>query len=97
MGTAEVQVRGFDPTGKPVSEGFLAPDKEDAIGCYDSVVAKRAALVDPAPFESVDGRYVAEETIFLPLSDDDLNVNKIMVFAACRDVADPTAKVRLDL
>lgn len=97
MGTAEVQVRGFDPTGKSVLEGFLAPDVDDALGCYDKVVAVRKALVDPVPFRTADGRYVAEETIFLPLSDDGLNVCKILVFSACRDVNDPTATVRLDL
>lgn len=97
MGTAEVEVRGFDATGKSVLEGFLAPDKDDAIGCYDEVVATRAALVDPVPFRAADGRYVAEATIFLPLSDDGWTVNKVMVFAACRDADDPTATVRLSL
>ena len=94
MGTAEVEVRGFDPTGKSVLEGFLAPDKDDALGCYDKVVATRAALVDPIPFRAVNRRYVTEETIFLPLSDDGLSVNKIMVFAACRRAEDVTLEAR---
>lgn len=97
MGTAEVQVRGFDPTGKSVIEGFLAPDVDDALGCYDNVVAARAPLVDPVPFIAVDGRYVSEETIFLPLSEDGNSVNKIMVFCACRDIDDPAAIIRLVL
>ena len=63
MGTAEVQVRGFDPTGKSVMEGFLAPNEEDVLGCYDHVVSTGAPLVDPVPFRPVDDRYVAEETI----------------------------------
>jgi hypothetical protein len=81
MGTAEVQVHGFDPTGKSVLQGFLAPDVDDALGCYDKVVAMRSPLVDPVPFQAADGRYVSEETIFLPLSEDGVNVNRIMVFA----------------
>lgn len=97
MGTAEVQVRGFDPTGSSVVERFLAPDVDDALGCYDRVVATRKALVDPVPFWAADGRYVSEETIFLPLSDDGLNVCKIMVFSAWRDAGDPTATIRLEL
>lgn len=72
-------------------EGFLAPTKEDALGCYDRVVATREALVDPVAFKAIDGRYVTEETIFLPLSDDGVNVNMILVFAACREVYDPPA------
>lgn len=97
MGTAEVQVRGFDPTGKSVLEGFLAPDVDDALGCYDKVVSMRTPLVDPIPFRAADGRYVSEETIFLPLSEDGVNVNKIMVFCACRDIDNPAATVRLEL
>jgi hypothetical protein len=97
MGTAEVQVRGFDPTGKSVLEGFLAPDVADALGCYDKVVTMRAPLVDPVPFEAADGRYVSEETIFLPLSEDGVNVSKIMVFCACREIDNPAATVRLEL
>jgi hypothetical protein len=97
MGTAEVQVRGFDPTGKSVLEGFLAPDVGDALGCYDKVVAMRSPLVDPVPFQAADGRYVSEETIFLPLSEDGVNVNKIMVFSASRNIDNPAATVELDL
>lgn len=97
VGTGEVEARGFDPTGQSVMEGFLAPNKEDALGCYDRVVATQAALVDPVAFKAIDGRYVTEETIFLPLSDDGANVNKILVFAACREVYDPPAKLRSEI
>lgn len=92
VGTAEVEVRGFDPTGRSVMEGFLAPDKEDALGCYDRVVSTRTPLVDPVPFKAVGGRYVTEETVFLPLSDDGVVVNKILVFAACREIHEPPAR-----
>ncbi|WP_119303632.1 PAS domain-containing protein [Dongia deserti] len=91
VGTGEVEARGFDPTGKSVMDGFLAPSKEDAVGCYDRVVAMREPLVDPVAFKAIDGRYVTEETIFLPLSDDGVTVNKILVFAACREVHEPPA------
>jgi hypothetical protein len=93
VGTGEVEARGFDPTGQSVMKGFLAPNKEDALGCYDRVVATRAALTDPVAFKAIDGRYVTEETIFLPLSDDGTSVNKILVFAACREVYDPPASL----
>lgn len=97
VGTADVQVRGHDPTGKSVIEGFYGPDVEDALGCYDKVVATRAPLLDPVPFMATNGRYSTEETIFLPLSDDGINVNMILVFFAFKDALDPSILVKLDL
>jgi len=97
VGTADVQVRGHDPTGKSVIEGFFGPDVDDALSCYNKVVATRAPLLDPEPFIATNGRYATEETIFLPLSDDGIKVNKILVFFAFKDVLDPNAPVRLDL
>lgn len=97
VGTADVQVRGLDPTGKSVLEGFFGPSVEDALGCYDRVVATRAPVHDPVPFTASNGRYATEETVFMPLSDDGVTVNKIIVFFAFRDVFDPDAAVKLDL
>ena len=90
VGTADVEVRGRDPTGKSVLDGFFAPCAEDALACYDRVVATRALFLDPTPFIAPSGRYVTEETIFLPLSDDGINVNKILVFSHTHDVDRPT-------
>ena len=86
VGTGDVEVRGQDPTGKSVLEGFFAPSAEDALACYDRVVSTRAPFLDPEPFVAPDGRYMTEETIFLPLSDDGINVNKILVFSHTRDL-----------
>ena len=86
VGTGEVEVRGNDPTGKSVLDGFFAPSAEDALACYDRVVSTRAPLLDPVPFTAPSGRYVTEETIFLPLSEDSVTVNKILVFSYSRDV-----------
>jgi len=97
VGTAEVQVRGHDPTGKSVIEGFFGPSLEDALSCYDRVVATRAPVLDPVPYTATTGRYSTEETMFLPLSEDGINVSKIIVFFAFVDVLDPGAVVQLDL
>jgi hypothetical protein len=81
VGTGEVEVRGNDPTGKSVLEGFFGPSAEDALACYDRVVSTRAPFLDPMPFTSKDGKYVNVETLFLPLSEDGMNVSKILVFS----------------
>jgi hypothetical protein len=86
VGTADAEVRGYDPTGKSVFEGFFGPSVEVVLGNYDPVVASRAPFIDPRHFFASTGRYVTEETIFLPLSDDGETVNKILVFSQSRDM-----------
>jgi hypothetical protein len=81
VGTGEVEVRGNDPTGESVKNGFFGPSADNALACYDRVVATRAPLLDAEPFTSQGGRYVTLETLFLPLSDDGISVNKILVFS----------------
>jgi hypothetical protein len=44
------------------------------------VVSTKAPLLDPEPFMAPNGRYVTEETLFLPLSSDGINVNMVLVF-----------------
>ena len=85
VGTGDVEVRGNDPTGMSVQEGFIGPSAVDAISCYDRVVTTRAPFLDPTPFTAPNGRYVTEETLFLPLSDDGEIVNKVIVFSYSRD------------
>jgi hypothetical protein len=97
VGTAEVQVRGYDPTGKSVIEAFFGPSLDDALGCYDRVVTTKAPVLDPVPYTATTGRYSTEETMFLPLSEDGVNVNKVLVFFAFLDVLDPGAVVKLEL
>jgi hypothetical protein len=86
VGTADVEVRGQDPTGKSVIEGFFGPNLDDVLASYDRVVASRAPHIDPQHFFATSGRYVTEETIFLPLSDDGENVNMVLVFSCSRDL-----------
>jgi hypothetical protein len=86
VGTGDVEVRGNDPTGKSVLEGYFGPSAEDALRCYNKVVETRAPFLDPTPFTAPSGKWINEETLFLPLSDDGENVNKILVFSYSRDV-----------
>jgi hypothetical protein len=86
VGTADVEVRGSDPTGKSVLQGFFGPSVENVLASYDRVVTTRAPFLDPTHFKASTGRYVTEETLFLPLSDDGENVNKILVFSQSRNM-----------
>lgn len=80
VGTKEVEIRGRDPTGKSVLDGFFGPSLDDALGCYNTVVATCQPHYDDAAYITPDGRYSDDETLFLPLSEDGANVTRILVF-----------------
>jgi hypothetical protein len=80
VGTMEVEIRGRDPTGKSVIEGFFGPSLENVLGCYDTVVETQRPFYDNERFVTPDGRYSDDETLFLPLSDNGQNVNRVLVF-----------------
>jgi hypothetical protein len=86
VGTREVEIRGNDPTGKSVPEAFFGPSLEDALHCYDMAVATRRPYYDLQPFNSADGRFSDDEDLFLPLSDDGISVNRILVFGTVSPV-----------
>jgi hypothetical protein len=80
VGTREVEIRGKDPTGKSVLEGFFGPSLDNVLGCYDTVVATRGPLYDDERYITPDGRFSDDETLFLPLSDDGETINRVLVF-----------------
>jgi hypothetical protein len=85
----EVEVRGYDPTGKSVGEAYFGESAGDATECYDRVVETRMPVLDPLPFLERRRGYRGAESLFLPLSNDGFAVNMIMVFF------DPDAIVKL--
>lgn len=85
VGTSEVELRGYDPTGKPVSEAYFATTADDALKHYEITRTARAPHYVADPFQAVD-RFVGEEDLFLPLSNDGVTVNMIMVFSIARDL-----------
>ena len=85
VGTGEVQVRGKDPTGKSVKEGYFAASPEAAVANYQKVCDTKAPYYEEDEFQVVD-RYIGEANLFLPLSDDGRTVNKILVFSINRDL-----------
>jgi hypothetical protein len=85
VGTKEVALRGRDPTGKSIAEAYFGRSVEDVLAKYDRVCASRAPFHERDDFQVVD-RYVGEENLFLPLSDDGAAVSKILVFSINRDL-----------
>ena len=81
VGTAEVTLRGHDPTGKRIEEGFWGPSLEDVIDSYEHVRKKRTYLYDPNAYMTPAGRRSKESTIFLPLSEDGISVTQVLVYS----------------
>jgi len=80
VGTEEVALRGYDPTGRSIGDGFFGPNRELAYAHYGYVVEHRAPYCYRGDFDVADGAIENEDVIFLPLSEDGDNVNMILLF-----------------
>jgi hypothetical protein len=80
VGTADVAMRGYDPTGKSVAEGFFGPNVEEALAYYDYVARYAEPYCYRGPYRAPDGALENEDVIFLPLSEDGDTVNMILFF-----------------
>jgi hypothetical protein len=78
VGTREVAMRGKDPTGQSIVQGFFAQSLTAALAILDKVVATRAPLFMHRDFTAPDGRLGYEDIIMMPLSQDGVRVTMIM-------------------
>jgi hypothetical protein len=80
VGTEDAAVRGHDPTGKSVTDGFFGPYAEFSMGHYEYAARYGELYCFSGPFQASDGIAEDEDIIFLPLSDDGETVNMILYF-----------------
>jgi hypothetical protein len=80
VGTLEVTVRGMDPTGKSVATHSFGQDPELALRNYNAVVDQAEPVLDRSEEMSLDRSLADLEAIFLPLSNDGVNVNMVLVY-----------------
>lgn len=86
VGTAEVTVRGQDPTGHPVETHGVGESLIEAVRNYDRVYESRAPWFDAYETLHTD-RYIRDgETLFLPLSANGRDVDMILVFSVQEDL-----------
>ncbi len=88
VGTHEVEMRGSDPTGKPVEEAYYAECADDTIYYLDRVVRTRQPVLYRGTYQPLATRTQREDVIFLPLSKDGETVNMIMVLGHTEWVKD---------
>lgn len=79
VGTHEVEMRGIDPTGKPIEEAYYAESAGETASYLDQVVRTRQPVLYRGTYRPLSTRTQREDVIFLPLSKDAETVSMIMV------------------
>jgi hypothetical protein len=81
VGTEEVRLRGFDPTGRLIQDGYFWSSLEEALDCYETIRKSRSFLYEFAEFVTETGRWRSEYAVILPFSEDDATVSHILVYS----------------
>ncbi|WP_157845997.1 PAS domain-containing protein [Kiloniella litopenaei] len=80
VGTKEVDARGFDPTGRSVSEGSFGATVEEVLTNYRIVSEHKCPVYDREGVPSDIANLWQGDAILLPLSDDDETVNMVVAY-----------------
>ncbi len=80
VGTREAEARGYDPTGHRVAESFFGRSRELALRNYDITADRQVPHFDSVRYTTKDGLQRDDEELFLPLSDEGVIVNRILVY-----------------
>ncbi|MBP5857194.1 PAS domain-containing protein [Marivibrio halodurans] len=86
VGTGEVQARGLDPTGKPVSEGYFASSLDIVMENYDRVIAEARPMAVEDAFRDPRGLPIQDISLLLPLIGEDGSPTFILVYSYQRDL-----------
>jgi hypothetical protein len=87
VGTREVEMRGADPTGKPIATHGLGGMTDLALCNYDKVVRSKRPFLD----RNEDGlqvhhRFQDLDCAFFPLSSDGEQVDMVLVYTVQREI-----------
>jgi hypothetical protein len=80
VGTDEVEARGYDPTGKSVSEHVFAVTPQFGLETYSIAAEQAVVAYDQEPWASPNPRLCEVGSVVMPLSSDGKTVNMLMAF-----------------
>ncbi len=80
-GTAEVEARGYNPTGRDVGSSFFGSSRDEVLFNYRHVVAEQSFVYDGDSMMRDDRRVRENGTLLLPLSADGRSVDMVFVYA----------------
>lgn len=86
VGTREVEARGNDPTGRRVIDAYFGTNPDDVLENYRRVATSGSFLYDFDRFTSPGGRFVQDESLFLPLTTTSDAVGQILVYSHYEDL-----------
>lgn len=89
VGDGQVRARGHNPKGRTVEECFVGVSKEEVLESFLTAVRDRCMVYDWAPYPCGDGYLQGQETIFLPLSANGRDVDKVITFTIDRELRTP--------
>jgi hypothetical protein len=81
VGEVNIAARGFNPTGMSVEEGGIGTSVADVLHEYWLVVDHRTMVYNWAEVPCGGGYLLAQETIYLPLSDDGIRVDRVITYS----------------
>ena len=84
VGTKEVELRGYDPTGRDVKEHVFAVTPEFGLETYALAAERGVVVYDQEPWSAPNPRLCEVGSIVMPLSNDGRIVNKLMAFCDYR-------------
>ena len=87
VGTREVEMRGHDPTGRRVADAYYGKSAESVIGCYRTVVEARSPFLDDDCYHLPGQEWSPNASIYLPLSNDGVEVSMVLVYSSFRWIA----------
>jgi hypothetical protein len=84
VGTREVEVRGYDPTGLDVAQHGYGTDREEVFKSYMLVVERKALVYDEEPADTQHPVLREVGTLMAPLSTDGERVDMIFAYVDYR-------------
>ncbi|MEQ8604320.1 MAG: PAS domain-containing protein [Marivibrio sp.] len=82
VGTREAALRGFDPTGRLVSEGFFGVDAEEVLSYYRRAQTERTPILIECDLLTTASRLrVYDISLFLPFAGDDGSVTRVICYS----------------
>jgi signal transduction histidine kinase len=80
-GRTEIIARGYDPAGRTVGEWHFGSTRSHVLGSYRYVATARSFLFDWETAISPTGKYIEDQTLFLPFTQGGEAVDKILVYS----------------
>ncbi len=78
VGPRDIEMRGYDPTGKSVKEGYYGESAEGTTRYLGRVVLARNPILYRGVYHPSANRVEQDEVLFLPLSENGVDVDQIM-------------------